>query len=153
MDYTAVNPTKLSFYKRGRGTKVHPQTVFQTPVFKARFVDNRVVLRVHDEDFVRFVQCMEVAAFPENGYCPSVRNGFMSLMLFSEVQWFDSHGVFLESPPEPVPECVECLLELTGLWETPTNRGLRFKVLQLKQAEPPLLSSQPHPQKQCLFVD
>ena len=57
---------------------------------------------------------------------------------------FDTDNSLLEASPTTI-TAADAIVEIGGVWTSPTNAGLRFKLLQLKKATAPPLAGVPSP--------
>lgn len=57
---------------------------------------------------------------------------------------FDADATLLEASPTTI-TAADAIVEIGGVWTSPTNAGLRFKLLQLKKAIAPPIAGAPTP--------
>lgn len=118
------------------------------------------------DDFLMYVKgledyCSSLAFLRDSELSSCIRNErSIRLNVWESTEWFDLEGVHVQSP-ETINGC-SCILEFTGCWlSTGQKWGLKWKVMQIKEEEPPAKPSEDFiddespicTQHECMFLD
>ena len=170
MDFRTIDPGSIAWKRGGKaGTVIAvPKISVQTPTCACAITVHtagmlRVDLKLGNRDvhrrFIEWISAIE-AGVPANstagGDSPaddlglgdlvissSVYAGNFKVMAFSDTLMFDETGD-VSSDATNAQRCA-ALVDLVGLWTTPTSWGLRWKLTQLKFSEMPL-------HEECVFM-
>lgn len=101
---------------------------------------------VHDlESFAAEMSCLHHL---ESRSCLRTSHAGTSMRfnVWESTQWYDEDGEYLKESPQ-MRGC-SCIVEFRGCWVSQTGWGLKWNVVQIKQARPP-----PPVQPACMILD